>query len=93
MALLDGTADLPTITFSRFSRPEYQTVRSRKNVLNDLAEYIRSATLADVAHDAAGSAWGMLAPIWLQRHQRIKLLEKMMNEVIRLCPRHREMAG
>ncbi len=81
MAFMNGTADLPTIVFSRFQRPAPATGCSRSNVLYDLADYIRSATLSSVAHDTADSAWGLLAPVWLQRQQRIRLLGKMMQEV------------
>lgn len=81
MAFLNGTADLPTNAFSTFRRPAPAKGCSSNNVLYDLADYVRSATLSGVAQDAAGSAWSLLAPIWLQRQQRIRLLEKMMKEV------------
>jgi hypothetical protein len=81
MAFLNGIADLPTNAFSSFPRPEHGTACNRSNVLYHLADYIRSATLSGVVHDTAGTAWGLLAPVWLQRQQRVKLLEKMMNEV------------
>ncbi len=81
MAFLNTVADLPFNGFSSFQRPEKVTGCSRSNVLHDLADYIRSATLSSAAHDAAGSAWGMLAPVWLKRQQRIRVLEKMMKEV------------
>ena len=86
MAFLNGTADLPLNAFSRFQRPENATEYSHNNVLYDLADYIRPATLSSVAHDAAGSAWGMFAPVWLKRQQRIRVLEKMMKEVDRPSP-------
>lgn len=81
MAFLNGTADLPLSAFSRFQRPENVEEDCHDNVLYDLADYIRSATLSSVAHDTAGSAWGMFAPVWLKRQQRIRVLEKMMKEV------------
>lgn len=81
MAFLNGTADLPTNAFTAFKRPEYATASSRNNVLYDLADYIRSASLSSVAHDTADSAWGLLVPVWMQRQQRIRLLGKMMKEV------------
>lgn len=81
MTVLHGSADLPTNAFSVCRRPEYATWHSRNNVLYSLADYIRSATLSSIAHDTAGTAWDMLAPVWLQRQQRIRLLEKMMDEV------------
>lgn len=81
MAFLNGIADLPTDARSAFRRPGHATAFSRSNALYQLADYIRSASLSDVAHDTAGTAWGLLAPVWLQRQQRIRLLEKMMNEV------------
>ncbi|KAF7502228.1 hypothetical protein GJ744_006426 [Endocarpon pusillum] len=80
MAFLNGTADLPLNAFCRFQRPENAEEYCRDNVLYDLADYIRSATLSSVAHDTAGSAWGMFAPVWLKRQQRIRVLEKMMKE-------------
>jgi hypothetical protein len=86
MAFLNGTADLPTIALTRFGRLEDATAYSGRNVLYDLADYIRTSTLSDVAHDTASSAWGSLAPVWLQRQQRIRLLEKMMKEVDHLFP-------
>ena len=81
MAFLPATADLPTNAFTTFQGPGQANVCSRSNVLYDLADYIRSATLPSLAHDTACSAWAMLAPVWLQRQQRIKQLEKMMKEV------------
>jgi len=81
MAFLNGTADLPTFALTRFGRPAEVTTCSGRNVLYDLADYIRTSTLSDVAHDTVSSAWGSLAPVWLRRQQRIRLLEKMMKEV------------
>ena len=81
MACLNGVADLPTNALSPFRRPEHGTPFSRNNALYHLADYVRSASLSDVAHDTAGTAWGLLAPVWLQRQRRVKLLEKMMHEV------------
>ena len=81
MAFLNGIADLPTNALFQFHRQQQATECSRSNALYHLADYIRSATLSDVAYDTAGTGWGMLAPVWLQRQQRIRLLEKMMKEV------------
>lgn len=81
MAFLNGAADLPLNGVYCFQRLEKATGGSRNNVLHDLADYIRSATLSSVAHDTAGSAWALLAPVWLKRQQRIGVLEKMMKEV------------
>jgi hypothetical protein len=81
MAFLNGTADIPTFALTHFGRPEEATACSGRNVLYDLADYIRTSTLSDVAHDTVSSAWGSLAPVWLRRQQRIRLLEKMMKEV------------
>lgn len=81
MAFLNGIADLPTSPLFRFHNQEEARECTRGNALYDLADYIRSATLSDVAHDAADTAWGILAPVWLQRQQRIRLVEKMMKEV------------
>ena len=87
MAFLNGTADLPTTALSRFQTPQHAPGESRGNVLHDLADYIRSATFSDVAHEAATSVCGILVPVWLQRYRRIKLLEKMMKEVKQDAPR------
>jgi hypothetical protein len=81
MAFLNVTAELPIHGLSTFKRPEQATGCSGNSVLLDLAGYIRSATWSGVAHDTAGTAWGILAPVWLQRQRRIKLLERMMYEV------------
>jgi hypothetical protein len=81
MAFLNGTSDLPTDLFTHFHRPNDATLPSRDNVLYELADYIRTASLSSVANDTAISAWGMLAPVWLQRQQRVRLLEKLMSEV------------
>lgn len=81
MAFLNGTIDLPTNAFTRFKRPEDAILSTHSNVLYDLADYIRSASLSSVAQDTAGSVWDILAPIWLQKQQRIRQLLKMMKEV------------
>jgi hypothetical protein len=86
MAFLNGSADLPTFALTRFARPEESTTCSGRNVLYDLADYIRTSTLSDVAHDTVSCAWASLAPVWLRRQQRIRLLEKMMKEVYDLFP-------
>lgn len=81
MAILTGSADLPLNALVKFGRPPHATACSRGNVLYELADYIRSATLSNVANDTANTAWGMLAPLWFQRQQRIRKLERMMKEV------------
>lgn len=81
MALLNGAADLPTDALSVFRRPEAAANSNPSSVLLDIAAYIRSATLSTAAHDTARTAWTLVAPVWLQRQRRIRLLEQMMKEV------------
>jgi hypothetical protein len=81
MTFLNVTVDLPANALTRFQRPENATGCSHNNVLHNLADYIRSASLSGIANDTAGSAWSLLAPVWLQRQQRIRLLGKIMKEV------------